>query len=167
MRNVDGTMVSIGSVRGPHGTLVVFTCNHCPWSKIWEGRIVALGNRYSARGIGVIAINPNDPETYEEDSLVEMQERARAAGMSFPYVVDATGEVARAFGATKTPEAFLFDESGALVYHGAVDDNANDPDAVRHRYLRDALEAVLAGATVPRPKTKALGCAIKVRAGRT
>lgn len=164
MRNVDGAMVSIDSVRGREGTLVIFTCNHCPWSRIWESRIVALAKRYQARGIGVIAINPNDPEAYEEDSFVDMQERARAADMSFPYVVDETGEVARAFGATKTPEAFLFDSQERLVYHGAVDDNANDPGAVRHPYLQEALDAVLTGEPVPRAQTKALGCAIKLRA---
>jgi peroxiredoxin len=163
MRNVDGQTKTIASVAGERGTLVIFTCNHCPWAQAWESRIVALGNEYRRRGIGVIAINPNDPSVHEEDSFEEMRRRARAAGMRFPYVVDSTSNVARAFGATKTPEAFLFDRRGRLVYHGAIDDNAHEPDDVEHRFLRDALAAVVAGEDVPRAETRAMGCSIKFR----
>jgi hypothetical protein len=163
MRNVDGQMKTIASASGERGTLVIFTCNHCPWAQAWESRIVELGNEYLGRGIGVIAINPNDPAQHAEDSFEEMQRRARAAGMRFPYVVDATSNVARAFGATKTPEAFLFDRRGRLVYHGAIDDNAHEPDEVEQRFLRDALAAVVAGEDVPRAETRAIGCSIKFR----
>ena len=88
---------------------------------------------------------------------------ARAAGMRFPYVVDATSGIARAFGATRTPEAFLFDGRGRLVYHGAIDDNAHEPNAVQHHYLRDALEAVVAGRAIAEGETRFLGCTIKFR----
>lgn len=162
MRNVDGEMVRIADVRGAKGTLVVVTCNHCPWSKAWEARITELGNRFSAEGVGVIALNPNDPEAYPEDAFVEMQDRAAEAQMKFPYVVDEGGVVTKAFGATKTPEVFLFDAADKLVYVGAVDDNANDPGAVGQRYLQNALEALVAGRQVPVPETRALGCSIKV-----
>jgi peroxiredoxin len=163
MKNVDGQEIDIKEVVQPAGTLVVFTCNHCPFAKKWSSRIVALGNDYSAKGIGVIAINANDPKAYEEDGMDVMQKRAKEEGMEFPYVVDATSNVARAFGATKTPEAFLFDKNGKLVYHGAIDDNGDDPEKVENAYLKLALDAVLNGGEVAVKETKSIGCTIKFR----
>jgi hypothetical protein len=142
---------------------VVFTCNHCPWAKAWEQRIVTIGNTYSKRGVGVIAVNPNDPSRYAEDDFTTMQKRAKQRGMKYPYVVDATSEMARAFGASATPEAFLFDAEGKLVYHGTIDDNAHEPQKVTARYLEDALNAVIGGKAVAVQETKALGCSIKFR----
>ena len=164
MQSVDGRNLSLADVKGAKGTLVVFTCNACPWAKAWETRIVELGNTFAKRGVGVIAINANDPEVQAEDAYAVMQDRAKKRGMSFPYVVDATSDLARAFGATRTPEAFLFDASGKLVYHGAIDDNAKQPDKVTARWLRNALEAAVAGKAVAVQETKALGCIIKFRA---
>ena len=109
----------------------------------------------------MIMINSNDPAKVAEDGFDEMVLRTRAKGFAFPYVVDATSEVAVAFGATRTPEAYLFDASGKLVYHGAIDDNASDAAAVEVPYLKNALNAVIAGKAVPAAKTKALGCSIK------
>ena len=163
MKNVDGKELNLKSVVQPAGTLVVFTCNHCPFAKRWESRIIELGNAYAAQGIGVVAINANDPKAYPDDSFEAMQVRAKEKGMEFPYVVDATSNVARAFGATKTPEAFLFDKNGKLVYHGAIDDNGEEPSKVENRYLKLALEAVLAGNEVPVKETKSIGCGIKFR----
>jgi peroxiredoxin len=163
MTNVDGKDVSLSQVAKPAGTLVVFTCNHCPFAKAWESRIVALGNDYAAKGIGVVAINSNDPAVAPEDGMDTMQQRAKEAGMKFPYVVDATSSVAKAFGATRTPEAFLFDKNGKLVYHGAVDDNKEDPKAVTNPYLKNALDAVVAGTDVAVKETKSIGCGIKFR----
>jgi len=166
MKNVDGRELSIASVQGAKGTLILFTCNHCPWVKAWEGRMVQIAARARQRGIGAIAINPNDPAAYPEDSYENMQKRAREHGYGFPYVVDSTSDVARAFGATHTPEAFLFDARGALVYHGAIDDNARQPGKVKARYLSDAVKAVAAGRPVAAAETKALGCSIKFRGGK-
>ena len=163
MKNVDGKEINLKSIAQPAGTLVVFTCNHCPFAKRWESRIVALGNTYAAKGIGVVAINANDPKAYPEDAFDVMQVRAKEKGMEFPYVVDATSNVARAFGATKTPEAFLFDKNGKLVYHGAIDDNGEEPSKVENAYLKLALEAVVNGADVPVKETKSIGCGIKFR----
>ena len=148
---------------GPKGLLVVFSCNHCPWVQRWEERIVALGNSYQAKGIAVVAVNSNDTAEYPDDDFEHMQARAKEKGYAFPYVVDATSDVARAFGASKTPEAFLFDAAGRLVYTGTIDDNAKDAAAVTATYLKDALEAVASGGAVPMAKTKALGCSIKFR----
>jgi len=163
MKGVDGKDASISDVEGKKGTLVIFTCNACPYAKAWEERIVALGNEYATKGVGVIAINSNDPAIVADDSYEVMQKRAAERKMGFPYVVDATSEVARAFGATRTPEAFLFDASGKLVYHGAVDDNHKEPEKVEKRYLKDALAAVAGGAAVPVAETKAIGCSIKFK----
>jgi glutathione peroxidase-family protein len=163
MKNIDGKEITLDSIRGSKGTLVVFTCNACPWAKAWEDRIVALGNEYQKKGVGVIAINSNDPAVVAEDAYDPMKTRAREKGFSFPYVVDATSGVARAFGATRTPEAFLFDAKGALVYHGTIDDNAQEPTKVKERYLADALNSVAGGSEVAVKETKALGCGIKFR----
>ena len=163
MKNVDGKDVTIAQAKGEKGTLVVFTCNHCPYSKGWEERIVAMGNEYSKRGIGVIAVNSNDPAVAAEDDFGAMQSRAKERGMTFPYVVDATSGVAKAFGATRTPEAFVFDASGKLVYHGTIDDNMQNASAVKETYLKDALESVATGKDVAVKETKALGCGIKFR----
>jgi peroxiredoxin len=163
MTGVDGKSLSIGDVKGAKGTLVIFTCNSCPWVKAWESRIAELGNTYAKQGIGVIAINPNDASVKPEDDMPAMKERAKALGLAFPYVVDATSDVARAFGATRTPEAFLFDAKGKLAYHGAVDDNAHKPAEVTVRWLNDALSATAAGKAVAVKETKSLGCTIKFR----
>ncbi|MBI4914384.1 MAG: thioredoxin family protein [Acidobacteria bacterium] len=163
MLNVDGRELSIADVKGARGTLVVFTCNHCPYAKAWEQRLVSIGNAYRENGFGVIAVNPNDAEAYEDDSYPEMQKRAKEKGYAFPYVVDATSGVAKAFGATRTPEVFVFDAGGKLVYHGAIDDNAEDAAKVTKAYLRDALDAVTGGSPVRVAETKAIGCSIKFR----
>jgi len=163
MKNIDGRQVSIHDVTGRRGTLVVFTCNHCPYAKAWEKRIAALANDYAKQGIGAILINPNDPSVYAEDAFVEMQARAKALGLAVPYVVDDTSDVARAFGATVTPEAFLFGADGRLAYHGTIDDNRADPDKVTAPYLRDALAAVVASRAPQFRETKSLGCGIKFR----
>jgi peroxiredoxin len=164
MQSVDGRTLSIADVRGAKGTLVIFTCNHCPWAKAWEERLVEAGNAAIAKGIGVIAINSNDPTSYDDDSLANMKVRAEQRGMKFPYVVDASSDVARAYGASKTPELFLFDATDKLVYYGAVDDNAESPAEVQNHWLSDALNAVAEGKPVAVASTKAMGCSIKFRA---
>ena len=163
MKGVDGKSLTIAQAAGKKGTLVIFTCNACPWVKGWETRIAEVGNAAVQRGIGVIAINSNDPSLNSEDGYDEMQARAKKLGLRFPYVVDATSDVARAFGATRTPEAFLFDAKGELVYHGTIDDNSRDAKAVKSRWLSDAVIAVASGKPVAEAETKALGCSIKFR----
>jgi len=163
LKAVDGKQIAVADLTGKKGTLVVFTCNACPWAKMWESRIAAIGNAAQKRGIGVVAINANDPNVNSEDSYAEMVKRAKKLGLKFPYAMDGTSQVAVAYGATRTPEAFLFDASGKLVYHGTIDDNAKDAGAVKQPYLREAVDAVAAGKTVPIAETKSLGCGIKFR----
>ena len=142
---------------------MIFTCNHCPFARGWERRITELANGYSKKGIGVILINANDPAKYPEDDFAGMQARAKQLGLQVPYVVDETSGVARALGASVTPEAFLFDKAGKLAYHGAIDDNHRDAGAVKAHYLKDALDAVLEGHPAPLAETKGIGCGIKFR----
>jgi peroxiredoxin len=161
MKSVAGGEVSIAEIAGKQGTLVIFTCNHCPWAKAWEQRIATLGNTYKSRGVGVIAINANDPKANKDDGYDGMVARAKALDMQFPYVVDTGSTVARAFGAERTPEAYVFDAQGKLVYHGTIDDNAEHADQVKQAYLANALESVATGKPVDTKETKALGCTIK------
>jgi peroxiredoxin len=167
MTGVDGKSVTLASVAGKKGTLVVFTCNHCPWAKMWQTRVTEIGNAAGKVGIGMVAVNANDPAEYPEDGMDGMKTRAKDLGIKFPYVVDATSDVARAFGATRTPEAFLFDAGGKLVYHGTVDDSPKDAAAVKDAYLKDAVSAVSTGKTVTTAETKSMGCSIKFRSKTT
>ena len=163
MKNVDGKLITLNDVKGDKGTLVIFSCNHCPWVIAWEDRIVALGNRYMNQGIGVVQVNSNDPSKKEGDGFEGMVKRFKEKGFKFPYVVDETSDVARSFGAERTPEFFLFDKMGKLVYHGTIDDNAQEPENVKKRYLQDALDALIGGETIEISETKSLGCSIKFR----
>ena len=161
MKDTKGVMHTLASVQGKQGTLVIFSCNSCPWAVKWEGRVAKIGNEYQDKGFGVVVINSNDPERVSEDGFDEMVTRAKTLAYEFPYLADPTSRVARAFGASRTPEVFLFDANGKLAYRGAIDDNASDANAVESAYLKNALNALIAGKTISTTKTKALGCGIK------
>lgn len=161
MKGTDGKMHTLASVQSKQGTLVIFSCNSCPWAVKWEGRVASIGNAYQDKGFGVIVINSNDPKRVSEDGFDEMVSRAKTLAYEFPYVADPTSRVARAFGASRTPEVFLFDANGKLAYHGAIDDNASDANAVEAAYLKDALNALIADEAISTTETKALGCGIK------
>jgi peroxiredoxin len=167
LKNVDDKEVTLASLAGEKGTLVVFTCNQCPWAKLWEKRVSEIGNAALEAGLGVVAINSNDPSVNAGDGFAEMKRRAKTLKLKFPYVVDATSDVARAFGATRTPEAFVFGADGKLVYHGTVDDSPKDVAAIKHFWLRDAVNEVAAGKPVTTAETKAFGCTIKFRGAKT
>ena len=140
---------------------VVFWCNHCPYVKAWEDRLIAIQRDYATHGVQFVIISSNDPAAYPDDSFDAMKVRAREKAYPFPYLFDETQQVARAFGATRTPEIFLFDRSRTLRYHGAPDDNFEDPKAVGHHYLRDAIEAARAGREPTAATTPPKGCSIK------
>jgi len=163
MANVDGKMVALADVKGKVGTLVVFTCNHCPFVKAWQDRMVQIANDGVKAGVGVAFVNANDPAVFTEDSLDQMKTLAKDKGYAFSYLVDDTSAVARAFGATRTPEAFLFDAAGKLVYHGTIDDSTYEAAKVKKHYLKDAVDALVAGKNVAAPETKSVGCSIKFR----
>jgi peroxiredoxin len=162
MKNVDGKSIVINDVKGEKGTLVIFTCIHCPFVKGWQDAMVEVGNGYLDKGIGVIFINSNDPNV-AGDTYSAMKELAKEAGYKFPFVVDETSDVARNFGATKTPDVFLFDASGTLVYKGAIGEGGQKPKEGGEMWLKSAIDAVIAGESVAKPETKAVGCSIKFR----
>ena len=141
--------------------VVVFSCNHCPYVLAWEDRMIQIQADYASRSVQFIAIGANDAQKYPADSFPSMKEHARQKGFNFPYLRDETQEVARFYGAERTPEFFVFDNRGVLRYHGALDDNYDDPNGVNSRYLRDALEAVLAGDALAVVETPPVGCTIK------
>ncbi len=160
---VDGATHRLHDADGQPYLLVVFWCNHCPYVQAWEGRLVDLGRRFGARGVRFVLINSNDTDAYPDDRFERMQARAKEKGYPFPYLQDASQDVARSFGALVTPHAFLFGPDRRLLFQGRIDDNHSDPGAVRHRYLEEALEAVLAGRPVPTPELSVLGCSVKWR----
>ena len=165
LKNVDGKIVSLSSnYKDAKGVIVVFTCNHCPFAKKYEDRIIALDKKYKALGYPVVAINPNDPAVEGEDSYENMQKRASARAYSFPYLFDETQTTAHAYGATKTPHVFILQKSGAdftVKYIGAIDDNSDDATAVKEKYAENAIDALLSGKPVATTNTKAVGCGIK------
>ena len=166
LKNVDGKMVSMADYKNAKGIIVIFTCNTCPFSKIYEDRIIALNNEYASQGYPVIAINPNDPERQPGDSYKLMQARAKEKGFTFPYLVDESQEITRTYGATRTPHVFLLNkEQGKyrVAYIGAIDNNHKNPDDVSKKYLENAIEALKAGKRVSKDQTKAIGCTIKWR----
>jgi len=164
LKNIDDKMMSLSDMEDAKGFVVVFTCNHCPYSKLYEDRIVAIDKKYKAKGFPVIAINPNDPETYPEDSFDNMKKRAKNKGFTFPYLWDETQEIARTYGAERTPHVYLLNKvDGKLkvAYIGAIDDNARNQDDVEDRFLENAIDALLSGKKIDEPYTRAIGCTIK------
>lgn len=159
--NVDHKKLSLVDFADKEAIAVIFSCNHCPYVRAWEGRMVQIQADYADKGVQLIAVNANDARAYPDDSFARMQERAQEKGFNFPYLYDATQETARAYGAERTPEVFLFDRDRTLRYHGAIDDNYEDPGAVKIHYLRDALEATLARQAVSTGETPPVGCTIK------
>ncbi|MFN4145353.1 MAG: thioredoxin family protein [Runella sp.] len=163
LKNIDGSTVSLSNYKDKKGVIVVFTCNHCPFAKAYEGRIIELDKKYASQGFPVIAINSNDASDYEEDSYDNMKKRAAEKGYTFPYLHDETQAVAKAFGATRTPHVFVLRNDGGkftVQYIGAIDDNYQDASGVSKRYVEDALSNLSAGKPVIVPQTKAVGCAI-------
>jgi peroxiredoxin len=159
---VDDANYSLAALLASHKAVaVIFSCNHCPYVRAWEGRMVAIQRDHAARGVALVAINPNDATRYPDDDFAHMKEHAAQQGFNFPYLRDETQEVARAYGATHTPHVFLLDAEGVLRYRGAIDDSYEDPGSVEFAFLRDALEAVLAGQTPKVATTDAVGCTIK------
>lgn len=166
LKNIDGKMVSLSDFEKAKGFIVVFTCNHCPYAKKYEDRIVALDKKCKSQGYPVIAINPNDPNVRPEDDYQQMITRAKEKGFTFPYLVDEGQKIYPQYGATKTPHVFVLQkEKGKNIvkYIGAVDNNYEDPNDVSERYVEDAVDALVKNQTIKMNKTVAIGCTIKVK----
>ncbi len=164
LKNTDESMVSLSDFEDARGFIVIFTCNHCPYSVKYEDRILALDAKYKDQGYPVIAINPNSPEVQPEDSFPLMQKRAEEKEFTFPYLFDETQEYARAYGAARTPHVFILQKEGddlIVKYIGAIDDNVKSEKAADKKYVEDALDALLSGNDPEVNYTKAVGCTIK------
>ncbi len=165
LKNIDDKMVSLSDYKAGKGVVLIFTCNHCPYSKMYEDRIIELDKKYKEKGYPVVAVNPNDPGVSAGDDFDSMKDRAKQKGFTFPYLFDADQNVYPKFGATKTPHVFILNKKGddfVLSYIGAIDDNARDASSVSEKYVENALDNLLAGKALEKTETKAIGCSIKV-----
>lgn len=168
LSGTDGETHSIASTKAadgsaPKGYIVTFTCNTCPYAKMYEDRLVALHEKMAPMGYPVIAIQPNDVELKPGDDMAAMQDRAKDKGFGFAYVIDADQSVYPAYGASKTPEVYLLDANRVVRYHGAIDDNAQDAEGVDKRYVEMAVAALEAGSAPDPASVKAIGCSIKAK----
>jgi len=165
LKNVDGSTVSLANYDNAKGFIVIFTCNHCPYSVAYEDRIIALDTEFKGEGYPVIAINPNNPELYESDSFENMKIRAKEKGFTFPYLIDANQTIFPKYGATKTPHVYVLQKESrgnVVKYIGAIDNNYGDAQKANKHYVKDAINALLRGEEVKVTETKAIGCSIKV-----
>lgn len=160
MKDVSGKEVSLNTSKTAKGLLVIFSCNTCPYVKLSESRIKEILDNCIKQGIGCIIINSNEAQRSEEDSFDEMVKYAASQKYTCSYVVDANSKLADAFGATRTPQCFLFNNKG-LVYKGAIDDNVKDPSLVKVHYLQDAIDALSKNEIPKLQETKSIGCTIK------
>lgn len=164
LENIDGKNVSLADYPNAKGFIIVFTCNTCPYAKAYESRIVELDNKFSSKGFQLIAINPNDIIQKPDDDLEGMKKKSNEQNFNFPYLKDETQQVARDFGARKTPHTFVLhkeDENIILKYIGAIDDSPNDPEDVSEMYVANAVNELLSDEKVTMPEKRSIGCSIK------
>jgi hypothetical protein len=160
MKDVSGKSVSLNDIKTAKGLLVIFSCNTCPYVKLSESRIKEYSDYCLANGIGCALINSNEGQRAEEDSFDEMIKYFGVQKLQCTYAVDEKSQLANAFGATRTPQCFIFNAKG-LVYKGAIDDNVKDAAAVKAPYLKDALTSLVKNEIPKMQETKSIGCTIK------
>ena len=161
LKNVDGTMFSLSDIKNAKGYIVVFTCNECPFAKMYEDRLIELHNEYAPKGYAVVAINPNVSANNEKESFAAMQKRAKEKQFPFVYLADSKKEVFPKFGALRTPHVFLLNNEMSVQYIGTIDDNAKSAKDVKVKYVEDAIASLEKGKK-PNPNfTKAIGCPVK------
>lgn len=166
LKGTDDNMYTLAQFKDAKGFIVIFTCNHCPYAKAYEERIIALDKKYKDLGYPVIAINPNDPAAQPEDSFDLMKQRANEKGFTFPYLFDEGQKIYPQYGATKTPHVYLLQKEGdknIVKYIGAIDNNHENANDVTEKYVEAAVDALLAGKDIATKETKAIGCTIKVK----
>jgi peroxiredoxin len=161
LRAVDGTTAARDDFRDAAALVVMFICNHCPYVQAVEDRIVALAREYGPKGVQFVGICSNDPSGYPDDAPARLLARSKEKGYGFPYLVDESQDVARAFDAVCTPDIYVYDRDRRLAYHGRIDDNWQDAGKVRRRELAAALDAILAGGTPAGEQLHSIGCSIK------
>lgn len=166
LKNVDGKMVSLADYPQVKGFIVIFSCNHCPFVKAYEDRIIDLHKKCAPKGFPVVAINSNDPEVVPEDSFDKMVERAQQKNFPFVYLFDEGQKVYPLYGAARTPHVFVLSKKANelfVEYIGTIDDNYKDASAVKEKYVENAVDALLSGKKPAVTETKAVGCSIKVK----
>ena len=164
LKNVNGKTVALADYKAAKGYIVVFTCNHCPYAKAYESRIMALDKQYAAKGYPVIAISPNDPVAEPADSFENMQKLAAKKKYSFPYLLDETQDITRAYGAKATPHVYVLQKTAAgnvVKYIGAIDDDTQNTKTDKVKYVENAVNALIKGKQPEVTATKAIGCSIK------
>lgn len=164
LRNAtDDQAYSLANFKNKQGLLIVFTCNHCPYAQAAWPLTIKLYNQFKDQ-VHLAAINPNDSSQYPEDSFDQMKVLARDLQLPFPYLHDATQQVAKAYQAQCTPDLYLFKNDGSrftLFYHGRINDNWQNPSAVTQENLEDALQKLIAGENPPAEHPPSMGCSIK------
>ena len=157
---VGGGTMTLSDAMGDNGAVVMFTCNHCPYVVGSEERIENAASRARELGMGFVGINSNDPIMYQSDNWDSMVKRA-GKGMSYAYLHDETQAIAHAYGAERTPEFYLLDSNGAVVYRGRMDDSPRNPMDATTEELGDAMSALAAGDTIANARTDSIGCSVK------
>ena len=160
--STDGRQVSLAGFADRPLLLVAFICNHCPFVQHIRAELAALGNEYQDKGVGVVAISSNDTEAYPQDDMAHMRQEVEAAGYRFPYLLDQSQEVAKAYDAACTPDFYLFDRERKLIYRGQFDDSRpKNDEPVTGRDLREALDLALTGQPISGAQKPSIGCNIK------
>lgn len=166
LKNVDGKFVSLKDYPEAKGFVIIFTCNHCPFAKLYPERMNAINSKYKPLGVPLIAISSTDTVSYEADSFIKMVEKSKNEHFNFPYLYDNEQAAARIFFAEKTPHAFIIwkkDGKWVVKYDGAIDDNGMEPEKVTTHYVTNALDELLSGKEVTIKETKSIGCQIYLR----
>lgn len=159
--SVEGKTYSLADFSKSKALLIAFICNHCPYVRAIENRLIALKKSFEASKFEIVGICANDPKKYPDDSSEALKRRWQEKGYGFPYLVDRDQTVAKAFGAVCTPDLFLYDQKRKLFYHGQLDDNWQDETKVKVQSLKEAIEAILAGGEAPKDQKPSMGCSIK------
>ncbi|MBA6316001.1 thioredoxin family protein [Cellulophaga baltica] len=161
LKNVDGTLFSLSDIKNAKGYIVVFTCNECPFAKMYEDRLISLHKEYAPKGYSVVAINPNVSATNARESFEAMQKRAEEKNFPFVYLADTDQKIVPQYGALRTPHVFLLDAQLKVQYIGTIDDNAKNAKDVKVTYVENAIRALEQGER-PNPNfTKSIGCPVK------
>jgi peroxiredoxin len=166
LKNIDGKMISLANYKDAKGFIIVFTCNHCPFAKLYPPRLNALNKKYDSLGVPLIAISSTDTMMYEEDTYPNMVTKATNEQFSFPYLFDEMQSVAKNFKAQKTPHAYVIwkeNNQWVVKYNGAIDDNGMEPNKVTESYVANAVDALLANKKITTTETKSIGCQIAFR----
>ena len=166
LKNVDGNFVSLSSFPDAKGFIIVFTCNHCPFAKLYPPRLIDLNNKFKPLGVPLIAISSTDTMMYEEDTYPNLVIKANEEHFNFPYLFDEMQVVAKNFKAQKTPHAYVIwkeNNQWVVKYNGAIDDNGMEPEKVTESYVSNAVYELLANQLVKTSETKSIGCQIAFR----